>query len=160
MKRLIILFLIIGMLSFMVFDSGVNFPAKLETVGINWTIIAEDVSQVAMMVKQSTASLINIMFGKDKEVEEDIARYDAGEMHLEGEIKKISDNPRAIHIKLHMSDINDKVDNPIEIASRAVFKIKEDKATFRSLQIGDIVGIIINPQGKARKITVYNRPQQ
>lgn len=159
MKKLIILFLIIGILSYVIFYSGINFPAKLETIGINWTVITDDVVQVAMIAKQSTASLINIMIGKDKEVEEDIARSDAGEMHLEGEIKKISSNPRAIYIKLHMSDINDKVDNPIEIASRAVFKIKEDKATFRSLRIGDIVGIIINPEGKARKITVYNRPK-
>ncbi|MBM7624626.1 hypothetical protein [Sporohalobacter salinus] len=160
MKKLIIILLVIGMLSFIIFYSGIGFSGKLESVGINWGTITNDVSRVFIMIKESASSLINGIIGKNKEPDADIARSDVGEMHIEGEIKRISSSPRAIYIKLHMNDMNDKVDNPIRIAPKAVFKIREEVATFRSLKIGDIVGIIINPQGKARKVTVYNRPQK
>ncbi|SDC30618.1 MULTISPECIES: hypothetical protein [unclassified Candidatus Frackibacter] len=158
MKKLIITMIFIALVF-----GAMDFLGALPEVGvksqagsINSAVIKNDFTKIAISVKEKVTDKVTDLMS-DENSKENIARSDVGEIHLEGEIKKIYADPRAISIKLHMNDNHSKVENPIKIAPNAVFKIRKEEVTFRSLKIGDIVGIIINPKGKARSITVYNR---
>jgi hypothetical protein len=143
MKKLISLVVVALLLLFTLqFFGGIN----------NLKALTTNLTQSISIIKDQVITLTG-----RKESEKNIARSDQGEIHLEGEIRKIQSNPRSIEIKLHMDDNHPEIKNPILIAHRAVIKIREKEVTFRSLKIGDIVGIILNQDGKARSITVYNR---
>ncbi|SJZ40268.1 hypothetical protein [Selenihalanaerobacter shriftii] len=150
MKKLIGIILLIGLLLFTVKFFGLlpNLELVSENNGLNQVAIKSDINQLILKVKR--------MVGIEA-FDENMARSDVGETHLEGEIKKIYSTPRAVKLRLHMDDNHSQIENPIKIAPNAIFKIKEEEVTFRSLKIGDIVGIIVNTKGKARAITVYNR---
>ncbi|MGM0471866.1 MAG: hypothetical protein ACQEQI_06250 [Bacillota bacterium] len=155
MKKLFLAIIILGVA--MLLSTGYQnlTNSQLTVAGVNITAIKQDLSSLINGTKNFSSEL-----KPDQAESKDVAQSNQGEIHIEGEIKKLKSKPRAIEIKLHAGDHHDQVENPILIAKRAKFYIRDQQVNFSNLQAGDIVGIILNQQGKARKITVYNRTEE
>lgn len=84
-------------------------------------------------------------------------KSEEGERFVEGEIKAVDREQRIITIEQMMDDLSQQVNPDVPLADNAVIQTEQGDITLAQVRAGDLVGIILSRNGKARAVKVKHK---
>ncbi len=89
-----------------------------------------------------------------KETNVENADPNAGEMIVWGEVKAVDIDKRIITIDQEMDDNSVKISPNVAVKKDAIVRNKEEVISIERVKAGDVVGVIVTKDGKARAVLV------